>query len=122
MENDLYFIGTKIDLKKLTTHVGLAGDNEVAYFDFWNNVCIIEYNTKTKVYIVKDNLLEPQYYTCISDRALFRCLDDHEIQVVYDLNPLGAIFQSYAMAHLALVRWAADVAYTRDLWNNLIEG
>ena len=66
MENNLYFIGTKINLKKLTTHVGLVGDNEVAYFDFWNNVCIIEYNTKTNVYIVKDNLLEPQYYTCIS--------------------------------------------------------
>ena len=126
MIDKLYFIGTKIDLPKLTNHVGLvdtfSGRSEVAYFDFWNNVCIIEYNRKDGTYLIKENLLEPHYCFCYTDKDLFHYLDEHEIQTILDDNPLGAIFHSYAMAYLELVRWAADVAYTREFWNNLIEG
>ncbi len=125
--NKLYIIGVKCSLYQLTECVGLVnnpfGEKEVAYLGFWDKVVIFEYDRDTKVYWVKTNLVgEPQYYNCGSEQELFKYMDDNNIQFVIDPNPLGNIFESYTAAYLELVRWAADVCYTRDYYNALLEG
>lgn len=126
--NKLYLIGVKCPLPQLANCVGLVDtyeedpEQEVAYMGFWDKVCIIEYNRDTKVYWVKANLIgEPQYYNFSSEKELFKYMDDSYIQFVDDPNPLGEIFTSYTAAYLELVRWAADVAYTRDRLHELLE-
>lgn len=126
MENKLYLIGIKCSLKELANHFGLVDEGDeshVAYFDFWNNIAFIEYNQDTHMYTVKEIVDdEVRYYFYKQEKDLFRHMDDYGIEFVYDNNPIGAIFQSYSAAYLALVRWVADVAWTRDLYNNLMEG
>ena len=124
--NKLYLIGVKCPLPQLAECVGLvdtfSGNEELAYFGFWDNVVIFEYDQNSKVYWVKANLVgEPQYYNFDSEKELFKYMDDNNIQFVIDPNPLGNIFQSYAAAYLELVCWAADVAYTRDRLHELLE-
>ena len=126
--NKLYLVGIKQTLPKLANCVSLIGTltgrYELGYFNFWNNICFIEYNQDTKEYTVKEF---NQYGESVSykifhtESMLFAYMDQQEILFVDDCNPLGAIFQSYAMAYLAVVRWAADVAYTRELWNKLVQ-
>ena len=123
--NSLYLIGVKCPLPQLAEQVGLASDyneeDNVAYFGFWDNVCIIEYNTETHKYMVKENLVgESNFYIADVEKDLFNYMDEQHIDFIYEDNPLGNIFYSYSAAYLELVRWAADVAYTREIWNNLL--
>ena len=95
----------------------------IAYFDFWDKVCYIEYNQDTHEYVVKEVVDgEIEYYQCAKEKELFRHMDDNGICFIGDDNPLGAIFQSYSAAYLAVVRWAADVAYAKAKYNALLEG
>lgn len=125
-EDKLYLIGIKCSLEELANHVGLVNtfeenpEQEVAYFDFWDKVCIIEYNRESGHYFVKENIIgEPQYFLASTEKILFKYMDCNGIEFVQD-GPLGIIFQSYAAAYLEIVRWAADVAYTRDHYNKLM--
>ena len=127
--NKLYLVGIKQSLPKLANCVSLIGTltgrYEVGYFEFWNNICFIEYNQDTKEYTVKEFGPHREPIVCKkfhTESMLFAYMDEHEILFVDDCNPLGAIFQSYAMAYLAVVRWAADIAYTKELYKNLLQG
>ena len=127
MENKLYLIGIKCSLKELANHFELidtfSGEEQIAYFNFWENIAFIEYNQDTHLYTVKEIIDgEVQYYFYKREEELFRHMDDYGIEFVYDNNPIGDIFQSYSAAYLALIRWVADVAWTRDVYNNLMEG
>lgn len=126
--NKLYLIGIKCPLPQLAECVGLVNtyeeypEQEIAYMGFWDKVCIIEYDQMIKQYTVKENLIgEPHYFCTHSEEILFKYMDDNQIEFVIDPNPLGNIFQSYSAAYLALVCWAADVAYTRDRLHELLE-
>ena len=123
MENKLYLVGIKCSLEDLANRFGLVSEGEIAYFNFWNNIAFIEYNQDTYKYMVKEIVDdEVRYYTYDQEKELFRHMDDYGIEFVYDNNPMGDIFQSYSAAYLAVVRWVADVAWTRDLYSNLMEG
>lgn len=125
MENKLYFIGVKCPLEQLAEHFGLVEEGEerhIAYFGFWNNVVFFEYNQDTHLYRVKEIVdSEVQYHDFDEEKFLFRYMDEHYIEFVSDLNPLGEIFRSYAAAYLSVIRWVADVAYSRDLYRKLLE-
>ena len=122
MENNLYFIGIKCSLKDLSNRVNLVDDN-VGYFSFWDKVCIIEYNPATEKFTVKENINmgEPQYFTG-DENSLLHYLNENGIEVIVDDEPLGNIFRSYTAAYLELVRWAADIAYSKNYYYSLIEG
>jgi hypothetical protein len=127
MENKLYLVGIKCSLEELANHFGLvdslSGEEEIAYFNFWNNIAFIEYNQDTYKYTVKEFVDdEVRYYTYDQEKELFQHMDDYGIEFIYDNNPMGDIFQSYSAAYLAVVRWVADVAWARDLYYNLLEG
>lgn len=123
MENKLYLVGIKCSLEDLANRFGLVPEGEIAYFNFWNNIAFIEYNQDTHKYTVKEIVDdEVRYYTYDQEKELFQHMDDYGIEFVYDNNPMGDIFQSYSAAYLAVVRWVADVAWTRDLYSNLLEG
>ena len=49
-------------------------------------------------------------------------LKENGIEVIVDDEPLGNIFRSYTAAYLELVRWAADIAYSKNYYYSLIEG
>lgn len=125
--NKLYLIGVKCPLPQLAEKIALVENYDeepsVGYFGFWDNICFIEYDQDTKEYIVKENEgCEVHYYRFVKEQQLFWHMDEHNIQFVSDENPLGDIFQSYSAAYLSVVRWVADVVWTRDLYNNLLEG
>lgn len=125
MENKVYFIGLKCSAAELAEKVSLInavpGEDELAYMGFWGNVCIIEYNGNTDTYTIKENIFgDYAFHTCYGAVTFIHYCNDNNIQ--FAEGPLGQSFTSYAMAHLAVVRWAADIAYTRNLWNNLVEG
>ena len=127
MENKLYFIGIKTSLKNLANHFGFiesfSDEKQIAYFNFWENIVFFEYNQDTHMYVIKEIIdNEIRYYTYEKEKDLFRHMDDHNIEFVYNLNPMGDIFQSYSAAYLAIVRWVADVSWTRELYDNLMEG
>lgn len=126
MENKLYIIGIKENLEHLAECVGLvdtfSGTEELAYFGFWDKVCIIEYNAENDSWWIKEfGIKGPRYINCIDNKELFKIMDEEKIQFPREDNPLGEIFQSYTAAYLQLVCWAADVAYTKDKLYNLLE-
>lgn len=125
--SSLYLIGVKCPLPQLAERVGLVdnflGEEELAYFSFWDNVCIIEYNIDNKCYWVKEFGIEgPHYANFGNEKELFSYMDERHIDFIHEDNPLGIIFESYSAAYLELVRWAADVAYIRNRLNILLEG
>ena len=123
MENKLYLVGIKCSLEDLANRFGLVSEGEIAYFNFWNNIAFIEYNQDTHKYTVKEIVDdEVRYYTYDQEKELFRHMNDYSIEFIYDDNPMGDIFQSYSAAYLAVVRWVADVAWTKNLYNSLMEG
>lgn len=127
MENKLFLVGIKCSLDQLAEKVGLvdtfSGERHVAYFGFWENICFIEYNQDTHEYRVKEVVDgEVEYYNCGKENNLFRHMDNNGIRFIGDENPIGAIFTSYAAAYLEVVRWAADIAWTREKYNALLEG
>ena len=124
MENKVYFIGLKCSVAELTEKVSLIdvvpGEDELAYMGFWNNVCIIEYDGNTDFYTFKENILNDSiYHICYGVKTFINYCNDNNIQFPID-SPISKPFESYAMAYLELVRWAADVAYTRKNWINLL--
>ena len=123
MENKVYFIGLKCTAAELADKVSLInavpGEDELAYMGFWDNVCIVEYNGNTDFYTFKENIFgDYVFHACYGAVTFINYCNDHNIQ--FAEGPLGQPFTSYAMAHLAIVRWAADIAYTREIWNNLL--
>lgn len=123
MENKVYFIGLKCTAAELADKVSLMntipGEDELAYMGFWDNVCIVEYNGDTDVYTFKENIFgDYKFHACLDVKSFIRHCNKNNIQ--FADGPLGQAFTSYAMAHLAIVRWAADIAYTREIWNNLL--
>lgn len=126
MGNKVYFIGLKCSVAELAEKVGLimnieSDEKEIAYMGFWNNVCIIEYDGNTDFYTVKENIFgNCVYHICYGGATLINYCNDNNIQFPIE-SPIGQFFASYSMTHLALVRWAADVAFTRDFYNSLLE-
>ena len=123
MENKVYFIGLKCTTTELAEKVSLInavpGEDELAYMGFWDNVYIIEYDGNTDFYTFKENIFgDYKFHICYGVKTFINYCNDHNIQ--FAEGPLGQSFTSYAMAHLAVVRWAADIAYTREIWNNLL--
>lgn len=129
MNNKLYVIGIKLPLKMLSNKVYIdttfTGFQQLIGYGFWENICFIEYDRDTKEYTIEEFEFPgtiPQYKKFHTEALLFAYMDEHEILFVNDCNPLGAIFQSYSAAYLEVVRWGADIAYTRKYLNNLMEG
>lgn len=126
MENKLYIIGIKCSLEDLANKIGFVDEGDeryVAYFGFWENIVFVEYNQDTHEYTVKENVDgEIRYYKYDTEKELFRHMDSNGIDFIYDLNPMGDIYRSYSAAYLEVVRWAADVAWTREKYFNLMEG
>lgn len=123
MENKVYFIGLKCTTAELADKVSFININpcedELVYMGFWDNVCIVEYNGDTDIYTFKENIFgDYKFHACLGAVAFVHYCKDHNIQ--FPEGPLSQPFTSYAMAHLAIVRWAADIAYTREIWNNLL--
>ena len=123
MENKVYFIGLKCTTAKLADKVSLMntipGEDELAYMGFWDKICIVEYNGDTDIYTFKENIFgDYKFHACLGAVTFVHYCNDHNIQ--FADGPLGQAFTSYAMTHLAIVRWAADIAYTREIWNNLL--
>ena len=121
--NKVYFIGLKCSASELAEKVSLInavpGEDEIAYMGFWDNVCIIEYDGNTDFYTFKENIPNNSvYHVCYGVKTFINYCHDNNIQFVE--GPLSQCFESYTMTYLALVRWAADVAYTKNLWNNLL--
>ena len=123
MENKLYLVGIKCSLFDLAKRVQLIeekGIKHIAYLGFFFFFVFFEYNQDTHEYIVievVDN--EIHYYSYKKENDLFRHMDDHGIEFVYDI-PMGEIFQSYSAAYLEVVRWVGDVCWTRELFNELV--
>ena len=123
MENKVYFIGLKCTTSELAEKVSLINavpdEYELAYMGFWDNVCIIEYDGDTDTYTFKENIFDNcVYHICLGIKSFIHYCNDNNIR--FAEGPLGQPFTSYAMTHLALVRWAADIAFTRDLYNSLL--
>lgn len=126
-ENKLFLIGVKCSLPQLAKCVGLvdsfSSNQQIAYFDFWEKICFIVYDRDSKEYTVKENCdCAAHYHTFNDEIKLFQYMDENDIQFVGDENPLGAIFSSYSAAYLEVVRWAADICYICNLYNDLLEG
>lgn len=124
MENRVYFIGLKCSAAELAEKVSLINvipgeEEKIVYTDFWNNVCIIEYNGNIDTYTVKENIFgDCEFHACYGAVTFINYCNDHNIQ--FAEGPLDQCYKSYAMAHLAVVRWAADIVWTREKWNNLL--
>lgn len=123
MENKVYFIVLKCTAAELADKVSLInavpGVDELAYMGFWDNVCIVEYNGNNDFYTVKENIFgDYEFHACYGAVTFVHYCNDHNIQFVG--GPLGQSFTSYTMAHLALVSWAADIAYAREIYNGLL--
>ena len=125
MENNLFLIGIKCKLENLAHCVFVVeeeGVEYVAYNRFWNNITFIWYNQDTHLFTVKEILNgEVKYFYCEKEKELFQHMDDNGINFIYGDNPLGEIFQSYSAAYLALIRWAADVAWTKHKYDQLVK-
>lgn len=126
MENKLFLIGIKCSLDQLAEKVGLVDtlseERHIAYFEFWENICFIEYNQDTHKYSVKEVVDgEVKYYYCEKENDLFRHMDDNGIRFIGDENPMGAIFSSYAAAYLEVIRWSAEIAYSKKFQQQLLE-
>lgn len=123
----LYLICTKVPLQELAKNVffdSFSAVQELAYISFWDNLSILEYNRNTKVYTLKEfgvTGIAHSYATFGSESALFRYMDQFGINFIGDENVLGDIFASYAAAYLEIVRWSADVAYSKKFYNELLE-
>ena len=122
--NKVYFIGTKCSLSQLAKQVGIvdtpSGKKEIVYMGFWDNVCIVEYDGNTDFYTFKENILNDSvYHICNGGATFINYCNDNNIQFVG--GPFSQFFTSYAMAYLTVIRWAADVAYTKELWNELVQ-
>ena len=122
--NKVYFIGLKCSVSELAEKVSLInsapGEDEIAYMGFWDNVCIIEYNGNTDFYTFKENIFNNSvYYICYGAKTFINYCNDNNIQFPIE-SPLSQPFKSYTGAYLELVRWAADIAYTREKWSKLI--
>ena len=119
MENNLFFIGIKCTLEQLSECVFVTEEDDteyVDYYDFWDN-------QDTHLYTVKEIVdKEVKYFYFEEDKNFIKYLNENKIQCIYDDNPLGQIFQSYSAAFLAIIRWAADVAWTKNKLEKLLEG
>lgn len=126
MENNLFLIGIKCKLEQLAHCFSIVkekGIEHMVYSNFWDNIVFIWYNQDTHLYTVKEIIdKEVKYFYCRTEKELFRHMDTNGIEFVNDLHPLGKIFQSYSAAYLELIRWAADVAWTKYKYDQLIRG
>ena len=126
MENNLFFIGIKCTLEQLSECVFVTeedGKEYVDYYNFWDNIVFIWYNQDTHLYTIKEIVdKEVKYSYFEEDKNFIKYLNENKIQCVYDDNPLGQIFQSYSAAFLEIIRWAADVAWTKNKLEKLLEG
>ena len=125
MENKLFLVGIKCPLDKLADEVGLVStltaEEHLAYFSFWDNVCIITYDQDNHIWGIQEDIIgKSPLVTFNKEPSLFNYMDENGISFVYD-NPLGEIFRSYTRAYLEIVRWAADIAYIRNYLNSLME-
>ena len=126
-ENKLYYICTRIPIRTLSNYVFLDGlDNqELVYTEFWNNVAILEYDTESRIYALKEFGCTEFSQTTIyfaTESKLFKYMDTVHLEFIQDRNILGKLFRSYTSAYLELIRWAADVAYTKKFQEELLEG
>lgn len=126
MGDKLFLIGVKDTVSNLAKEVAivdsLTGNKNLVYLNFWDNFSIIQYDTETKEYFIKEDLRSSEYKSLETEKELFKYMDDNGIEFIDDLNPLGSIFRSYTMAYLEIVRWSADVAYTSELMEALTCG
>ena len=126
MENNLFLIGIKCNLEQLANYVSIKKEKGIermiySYSNFWSNITFIWYNQDTHLYTVKEILNgEVKYSYFEKEKELFRHMDDNGINFIYGDNPLGEIFQSYSAAYLALIRCAADVAWTKHKYDQLV--
>ena len=93
----------------------------MVYSDFWDNIDFVWYNQDTYLYTVKEIInKEVKYSYYKAEKELFRHMDTNGIEFISDSNPMGEIFQSYSAAYLAIIRWAADIAWTKQKYSQLI--
>lgn len=132
MENNLFLIGITESLEKISNHITLSKMYEVPHYNTliereripnWNNIknffYIINYNQDKRYYRVIPLGVDVHYYM-EKEENLFSYMDAKHIQFIGDNNPLGKIFQSFPMVFLELSRWTADVAWTKEKYNQLI--
>ena len=124
MENNLFLIGLKCSLEQLAHCVSLVeekGIERMVYSNFWDNIVFIWYNQDTHLYTAKEIVDgEVKYFYSNKEKALFQHMDDNGINFIYSDNPLGEIFQSYSAAYLAVIRWVADIAWTKHKYEQLV--
>lgn len=124
MENNLFLIGLKCSLKQLANCLSIKkekGIERMVCSDFWDNIVFIWYNQDTHLYTVKEIVDgEVKYFYPDREKALFQHMNDNGIKFISDSHPLGEIFQSYSAAYLAVIRWAADIAWTKHKYEQLV--
>ena len=124
MGNYLFLIGIKCNLEQLANCVSVVeedGVEHVAYFGFWDKIAFIWYNQDTHIFTIKEIVDgEVRYYNYEKDEELFQHMDDNGIEFIYGTHSLGKTFKSYSAAYLEIIRWVADVAWTREKYNQLL--
>ena len=140
LENKLFLIAIKKSLGELTNEVNLTkwyevpydmtefsyadliehDDEVVEYSGLLQYLYIVMYDQDRHYYSVTPLCNDVDYYT-EKEKNLFNYMDFNHIRFIGDNNPLGQIFHSYAAVWLEIVRWAADVAYTKRKMQQLVE-
>lgn len=125
--NKLYYICTRIPVCHLADYVYFGGfsNNNLVYTKFWDNIAILEYDTDAKYYTLKEFGYTGNSYSYAgfgTEAALFQYMDQNGIEFIGENNPMGVLFYSYAAAFLEIIRWSAEVAYSKKFQQQLLEG
>lgn len=116
MENSMYLIAVDECVRDLVNSVkNPLLENIIEHF------YIIEYNTDTKYYKIIKLSNEDVVFFANKEKLCFDYMDMIEINFIGDDNPLGRVFYSYASTYLELIRWTADVYYTKRYLLQLIQ-
>jgi hypothetical protein len=138
MENNLFLIAVAAPLQNIANSICLEkiyctiqtergkeetfiGEYEPNWNDIKDNFYIIQYDQNKHYYTVYP-LGADCIYSTDTEKNLFWYMDSKNLQFIGDDNPLGDIYHSYSMAILQYVRWAADIAWIKEKYEQLING
>lgn len=138
MENNLYLIAVAAPLTEIADSIHLEkvyrteqtehgteelfiGEYKPNWSDINNYFYIIQYDQDRHFYSVYPVGCDYVYYT-EKEKNLFAYMDAKGLQFIGDDNTLGNIHHSLPMIILEYVRWAADVAWTKEKYKQLVNG